>query len=182
MLPVAPLALALVALTACTEPAAEPHPSPTTTPVFETEEQALAAGAAAYQAYLDVWNTIVLEGGAEAGRIDKVTTGDLRAFENESLTSLGELGWTFSGEVTLDTFQVGEWYTVPDAAGVLIVATACVDLTGSGAVDANGVSVVKPDRPRTRTWDVHVSKGGRDQLPFVLSAQDVRKEGSTCGE
>jgi len=182
-LPGIPLALALLALTACTGTAPEPRPiTSTIAPILENEEQALAAGTLAYQKYLEVWNAIILDGGTDAARIDMVTVGELNAFEHESLTALAGLGWTFSGGISLDTFQVREWYAAPDAAGVLIVGSACVDLSASQAVDSTGQSVVQPDRPRTRTWEVHVALGGKDQAAYVLSEHQVAKEGSTCGE
>lgn len=180
ILPVAALAVALTALTACTSPAHAPTPIATTKPVLENEEQALAAGTAAYQSYLDAWNSVVIDSGADPARIAAVTTGELTQFEMESLSALADLGWSFSGAVVLESFLVREWYLVPDAAGVLIVGSACVDLTSSQAVDADGVSVIRDDRPRMRTWDVQVVQGGPDQSEYVLAMHEVRKEGSSC--
>lgn len=182
ILPAVPIAVALAALTACTSTAPTPTPIATTKPVLETEEQALAAGTAAYQSYLAVWNSVVTDSGADAARIGTVTTGELTQFEIGSLSALADLGWSFSGAVALETFLVREWYPEPDAAGVLIVGSACVDLTSSQAVDADGLSVIKADRPRTRTWDVRVVQGGPDQPEYVLARHEVRKEGSSCEE
>lgn len=175
------LTAGLLALTACTGP--EPAPPPTTTPpVFENEEQALAAGTEAYESYLGVWNRVVADGGVDPARIDEVTTGELRTFENESLSKLQELGWTFSGAASLEVFTISDWYSKADAAGVLIVGSACVDMTGLQATDGAGASIIKPERPAKRTWAVHIAPGAADQRPYVLVKHEVIKEGSSCGE
>ncbi|CAH0272909.1 hypothetical protein ITJ66_04705 [Plantibacter sp. VKM Ac-2885] len=175
------LTAGLLALTACTGP--EPAPPPKSSPpVFENEEQALAAGAEAYESYLGVWNQVVADGGADPARIDEVTTGELRTFENESLSKLQQLGWTFSGAASLEVFTISDWYSKPDAAGVLIVGSACVDMTGLQAMDGAGESVIKPERPAKRTWSVHIAPGAADQRPYVLAKHEVIKEGSSCEE
>lgn len=175
------LAAGLLALTGCAGPDPAPPPS-SSPPVFENEEQALAAGTEAYESYLSVWNRVVAEGGFDPARIDEVTTGELQAFENNSLSKLQELGWTFSGAASLEAFTISDWYSKPDAAGVLIVGSACVDMTGLQATDAAGGSVIKPERPAKRTWDVHIASGAAHQQPYVLAKHEVVKEGSTCGE
>lgn len=171
----------ILALTACTGPDPSPPTSSSPPPVFANEEEALAAGREAYEGYLAVWNAIVLDGGVNEARVDEVTSGELRAFEHESLASLRELGWTFSGAVTLETFSMDEWYSTPDAAGVLVVGVACVDMTASQAVGPDGQSVIKPERPKKRAWKVHVTQGEAGQQPYVLSKHDVVEEGETCG-
>ncbi|WP_285024648.1 hypothetical protein [Plantibacter sp. ME-Dv--P-122b] len=175
------LTAGLLALAACTGPGSAPPPK-SSPPVFENEEQALAAGTEAYESYLGVWNRVVADGGLHPARIDEVTTGELRTFENESLSKLQELGWTFSGVASLEVFTISDWYSKPDAAGVLIVGSACVDMTGLQAMDGAGESVIKPERPAKRTWAVHIAQGTADQRPYVLAKHEVIKEGSSCGE
>jgi hypothetical protein len=68
----------VLALSGCV-PTAEPHPippTPTVTPVFATEEEALAAAEAAYREYLAVSDAIAADGGANPERLRPLVTDE----------------------------------------------------------------------------------------------------------
>ena len=58
-------------------PAASPTPEPSSTPVFASEEEALAAAEEAYAAYLAVIDEIHADGGAGVERLEVVATPEV---------------------------------------------------------------------------------------------------------
>ncbi|ROR83010.1 hypothetical protein EDD42_3112 [Plantibacter flavus] len=171
--------MGLLALTACT--ASEPAPAPSRTPpVFENEEQALAAVTETYQEFLDISNTILVEGGVDVDRINAIVGGQLVDAEHENLTELSTQGLSLTGAPTLVSMQLQEWYPQPDAAGVIALARACMDLTAVQVLDGDGNSVVETDRPSTRTWSIAIGPGNEGQQRFVLTSRDFLSEGSSC--
>ena len=173
------LAAGLLALTACSGPDPAPPPS-SAPPVFASEEEALAAVTETYQEFLDISNTILVEGGVGVERIDAIVGAELADFEHESLVELAVAGKTLTGAPILVTTSISDWYPQPDAAGVIALGTACMDLTPVDVLDSAGNSVVAPDRPRTRTWSVQIGPGHADQSDFVLLKHDVLHEGEAC--
>ena len=173
------LAVGLLALTACTE--VEPAPPPSSTPpVFENEEQALAAVTETYQAFLDISNTILIEGGVGVDRIDVIVGSKLLNAEHQSLMELASQGLSLTGKPTLVTTELQEWYDQPDAAGVIASARACMDLTAVQVLDGDGNSVVEADRPSMRTWSISIGPGDEGQQQFVLTSRDFFSEGASC--
>ncbi|MET3511452.1 hypothetical protein [Plantibacter flavus] len=171
--------MGLLALTACSE--AEPAPPPKSTPpVFENEEQALAAVTETYQEFLDISNTILVEGGVGVDRIDAIVGGQLVDAEHESLTELSTQGLSLIGAPTLLDVELEEWYSLPDAAGIIALARACMDLAAVQVLDVDGNSVVEADRPSTRTWSIAIGPGQEGQQQFVLTSRDFVSEGSSC--
>ena len=173
------LTAGLLALTACTGP--EPAPPPKSSPpVFENEEQALAAVTETYQEFMRISNTILVEGGVEVDRIDVIVGDELAEFEHGSLIELAAAGKTLVGAPTLVSTRISEWYPTPDSLGVIAKAKSCIDLSSVDVLDAAGNSTVRPDRPRTRTWAYDVGVGGTGQSDFVLLEHDVDAEGDSC--
>ncbi|WP_133060018.1 hypothetical protein [Plantibacter elymi (nom. nud.)] len=173
------LTMGLLALTACT--AAEPAPPPSRTPpVFENEEQALAAVTETYQEFMRISNTILVEGGVDVDRIDVIVGDELAEFEHGSLIELATAGKTLVGAPTLVSTRIAEWYSTPDSLGVIAKAKSCIDLSSVDVLDAAGNSTVRPDRPRTRTWAYDVGVGGNGKSDFVLLDHDVDAEGESC--
>ncbi len=68
----------MLALTGCVDGDRLPTlpPTPTSTPIFASEEEALAAAEEAYAAYLEMSNLISSEGGVEPERIAPFVTAD----------------------------------------------------------------------------------------------------------
>lgn len=175
-----PLALSLFALTACTSPQPTPIPSSTTEVVFASEEEALAAVTATYKSYLEVSNTILVEGALHVSRIDEIVGGKLLASEHDSLMKLASDGRTLTGAPVLVNTRLIEWYSTPDAAGVLAIAEACIDMTPVDVLDATGTSVVGSDRPATRTWSIQVGPRSDTQPELVLLDRTAASEGASC--
>jgi hypothetical protein len=173
------LVAGLLALTACSSPDPAPPPS-SAPPVFTNEEEALTAVTETYQEYMRISNTILVEGGVGVERIDAIVAANLTEEEHADLLDLPSMGLTLSGAPKLVTVDLQKWYPVPDAAGVLASATACMDLTTVQVQDSHGNSAVSTGRPATRTWSIKVGPGGQDQRPYVITSRDFLSEGAAC--
>jgi hypothetical protein len=134
-----------------------------------------------YQEFLDISNTILVEGGVGVDRIDVIVAASLSDDEHQGLVELASQGLSLSGAPTLETVELQEWYPHPDAAGVLASARACMDLTAVQVLDGEGSSVVQPDRPSKRTWSISIGPGSEKQQRFVITNREFVSEGASCG-
>ncbi|MCU1570933.1 MAG: hypothetical protein JWR33_1674, partial [Naasia sp.] len=90
------VALIATALSGCasspTPPTPAPSPSPTASPLFASEEEALAAATEAYAAYQAVADEVAEAGGAGADKYEQVATGDALAKGRESAEEYQKAG------------------------------------------------------------------------------------------
>lgn len=144
-------------------------PSPTTpspTPTFSPEE------AAAMQAVVDFWekrNELGLNPELGVTSLAEVARGqafDLhsRILNSEAQEGLRQQG---SGVVTPTSVEPGE-------GDDQFVVTACLDVSGVDVVDADGNSVVPPDRPPQAAYDYVVERDGEQWFVVedLLEAKD----------
>lgn len=130
-----------------TAPVRSVVPKPTSTPIFASDDEALAAATKAYAAYtnaLDVafstWDTSKLEG---------VASGQALLVAKRSVAKYEKLGKHQKGLTRVDDVSLVDPHavtSVPAAAGLQIYA--CLDLTRVDVVDASGKSVVPAEDAR----------------------------------
>jgi predicted small lipoprotein YifL len=119
----------MLALSGCggSDPLPTLPPSPSSTPLFASEEEALAAAKDAYQAYLEMSDLIASEGGVEPERIEDVATRDLLDAALSGYETLRENAWRTSGETSI----VGTQLQFTDLSGAtseeVVAAYICVD-------------------------------------------------------
>lgn len=145
----AAVAAVLVAtmLSGCAQPAGPaeqaPGPSPTTTPLFASEEDALAAAEEAYAAYLAMSDLIASEGGINPERMAAVVTEEwlereLDSFENLRATRNRLVGRTAVSKLQVQSFSdagdVGI-YVCGDYSSVRLIDSAGADITPVGRAD-----------------------------------------------
>lgn len=166
----AALALMLL-LSGCvpTPPAETPVASPSPTPVFASEEEALAAAEEAYAAYLAVSNQVFAEGGANPERLNSVATGDFLADEMAGFERVRASGWRSTG-LTAYRDVVLQSYAPGSSTGVVGIYV-CEDVSGVDVLDASGVSVVSPSRPDTTTMQVIFDLG--DSNTLLISSREA---------
>ncbi|WP_411556964.1 hypothetical protein [Plantibacter sp. MPB07] len=170
------LAVGLLALTACTE--VEPAPPPSSTPpVFENEEQALAAVTETVGSFVTVVNTIGAEGGQNPERLDHLLAPDLKEAETAGFVDMAAKGWRTTGEATLRRVELAQWWPRPDAVGVIAVAQACIDYTGVDVLDSGGTSVVNPERDQLRSTELQLTAADGDVL---ISTKKPVPESEIC--
>jgi hypothetical protein len=153
------IAVAVAAmLTGCVgEPSHAPPTSaatPSATPLFASDAEALAAATAAYAAYLKVSDEIFGEGGVDAARLGGVSTGDQLAANLEGFAKAKSLHERSSGITTFDTVTLQG--TSPESVGdrSLVVLYLCEDVSRVDVLNEQGTSVVSPDRPDRAGYQV----------------------------
>lgn len=121
-----------------------PSRAPSPTPVFTSEEEALAAAEEVYTAYLAMSDLIAQEGGIEPQRIDPFTVGEFRESSVAGYDDFASKGYRSVGATKLRSFDL-QMYDPESATGAL-VAYACQDISGVDVLDEQNNSVVKPNR------------------------------------
>lgn len=129
-------------------------PTPSATPIFASEEEALAAAEEAYAAYLVVSNLISSEGGIEPERISQHATGDFYESALEGFQTLRDNQWRTVGESVLTSAELQYADLEESDRGQVAAAYVCVDVSGVDVLDAEGTSVVSPDRPSLQAFEV----------------------------
>ena len=135
-----------LALTGCV-PDDDPivlDPEPSVSPIFESDEEALAAAEEAYGAYLAVVDQIRMDGGSNANRLEEVATDPVLSSELAGFAELVTRGHRTVGLTSYDTVSLQQFDRFASVAVVLIYV--CEDFTAVDVVDADGVSVVGADR------------------------------------
>ena len=149
------LALSL-ALTGCV-PDDDPivvDPEPSASPIFESDEEALAAAEEAYGAYLSISDQVLNDGGAHPERLLALVTEDLYSHLLSGFESVAEKGWHGTGATVFDTSSLQSYFNDALPGEQLITIYACVDLSNVDVLDASGASVVTPDRIDRSPYEV----------------------------
>ncbi len=143
----AAVAALTLALAGCVPnaPAAAPAPSPTATPIFASNEEALAAAEEAFRAYLAVYDEYAQDGWRDFAEVAPYLTGS--AYEDEQATGMQfkAAGYRQIGNTTFDSTHI---QSSAEAAGTAtVVVYLCLDVSVGDVVDSSGASVVDPSRP-----------------------------------
>jgi len=162
------VALVLVGCVPTTSPTS-PAPRPSTTPVFATDAEALAAATKAYAAYVRVSDEILADGGNNPERIEQVASGEaldgaLAGYSDFRQRGLHSVGDSKVGHVSLQKFS-------PESVSGknLVTIYACLDVEGVDVLDQTGTSVVSTQRPPRQTFQVSVDWRESKQQLFVTS-------------
>lgn len=152
------------------DPPPTASPSPSLDPVFDSEEEALAAAEEAYAAYLEMSDLIASEGGANPERIAEVATGELLESALDGFAEFREKSWRSTGRTVLTNagLQFADLY-FSDPQGVL-AAYMCVDVSAVDVVDGQGMSVVSPDRDSYQAIQVTFDADHDEVLPSLVEA------------
>jgi hypothetical protein len=171
------LASGLLALTACTDPDPTPPSTSPPPPVFESEEQALAAVTETVGSFVSVVNAIGAEGGQNPERLDDLLGADLKRAEVAGFEDMSAKGWKTIGEAVLRRVDLIQWWPQPDTVGVVAVAQACIDYTGVDVLDAGGASVVHPERDQLRSTELQLTA---EDGELLISTKKPVPESEIC--
>lgn len=154
------LLLGVLLLAGCVpQPVDEPsEPTPSTAPIFSSEEEALAAAVAAYEAYLKVSDEIMHDGGSEPERIQKVAGDPFLSVLLEGYQQMRDMGWISIGS----TQMRGEELQSVD--GQIVSLYVCEDVSAIDVQDATGASVVERGRPESTLFLATVEYGANGSL------------------
>ncbi|GAB3607128.1 hypothetical protein GCM10027413_25370 [Conyzicola nivalis] len=135
-------------------PKADEKPSPTATPLFASDEEALAAAEEAYAAYVQLTDAILAAGGSGIERLGEVAAGQQLRTDADEIGELATLGYRTVGQTTFSDFAL-QGYDRDGADGIAVVtAYVCEDVSGVDVLDANGISVVEVSRPDRAKYEV----------------------------
>lgn len=166
------LALALV-LGGCTP---EPAPQPTPTSPFTSEEEAFAAAEATYRAYVDALNQVDLSDPETFEPVFAWTTGELNSSDRSGLSEYHAAGARVSGESVVTLLEPDESKSSTNS----VVLYACVDISSVDVFDANGNSLVSPERPDVQSTRVTLEYNARAQKDYLVGEIAPREEGPSC--
>ncbi|MBF0671796.1 MAG: hypothetical protein IR160_04335 [Salinibacterium sp.] len=130
------VAVALLLLTSCTpSPAAEtPTTSPSTTadaPIFETEEEAVAAADEVIQQYWTTTNEVFQSGGLRIEKLESIVTERRMQSERQLADSFQEQQLVQTGNFRAEATSFQQMFNDDDTT--VLIVTTCVD---SGEVEA----------------------------------------------
>jgi hypothetical protein len=130
-----------------------PGPDPSATPVFASEEEALAAAEELYGRYLEISNAIGAGGWRDTDRYGEVARE--RALDDE-LETAADYAAKFYHQVGDTTFDsLGLQQVMDDGtSAVLLTVYLCLDVSEVDVLDAEGRSVVPEDRLERQALEV----------------------------
>ncbi|WEO78420.1 hypothetical protein BJQ94_05125 [Cryobacterium sp. SO2] len=174
MAAVACACLLLVPLAGC---AADPKPAapsstPTATPVFASDEEALAAATEAYENYLSAYDAYWTGNATSKRDFLALSTGDAHEGEVESMAEWEEKGWTAVGSTTFDSMRL-QSVSQSDSGQWVIRAYLCADSSRGDVVDASGASVAKSDRRLRLPLEVAFVTSSAESSDLKISESNV---------
>ena len=164
------VAIATVALlSGCVpqEPVITPEPEPSSTPVFASDEEALAAATDAYAKYLEVYNAVAQDGGNSPDRLGSVVTSEWLQRESDSFEKFAQSGQRQVGDATFDNAQF-QMRSSDEAGHEEVKIYVCWDLTGISFVDTSGHAVQSANNPRV-PLELLLESGPTKPLPLLVA-------------
>ncbi len=141
-----------------------PVPTPSVTPVFASEEEALAAAEESYKRYLRVSDAIAAEGGTHPERLSPYVTPEELRRANEDFGSLQSATRHMQGESKFDSL------TLQRQDAQEIVVYLCLDVSEVRVIDAGGSDVTPASRVDRVPLEVAFALDGSELL---LDSSDV---------
>ena len=168
----------MLALTGCVDGDRLPTlpPTPTSTPIFASEEEALAAAEAAYAAYNEVSALVTSEGGIAPERLAPFVTEAQLQDELETATLYREQGIHTEGRASLIRTELQQFSESGDVVDVVIYA--CLDIEAVRVIDASGTDVTPVDRAALVALEIAFE--GREPGPLLLASSDLWSDSSFC--
>jgi len=144
-------------------------PTPSSTPVFASEEEALAAAEEAYAAYSEASSLIASDGGADPHRVAPYVTEEQLRNELATADYYASNGVHSVGSPVITFFQLQDWSQAGTQAEIVVYV--CVDVSMVRVVDSDGVDVTPPDREPVVPLEVLITGDAPDALLVASSEQ-----------
>lgn len=153
------------------QPNASPTPQPSSTPVFASEEEALAAAEAAYAEYLAVSDAIAADGGANAERIVPLITEERESEEMALFQSLATEGLHTAGLTTFDSMVLQD-YVEEGGSKASLTTYVCLDVTNVRVLDASGADVTPSGRQNKLPLEVAFGAAAMSPIDIRVARSD----------
>ncbi|MFG6493521.1 hypothetical protein [Microbacterium sp. P03] len=170
---VATLVVATAMLSGCI---GQPAPAEST-PLFSSEDEAFAAAEQTYRNYVDALNQVDLSDPSTFEPVYAWTTGDANANARESYTRMHADGWQVSGESSLALVEPHP--REAGDAGIYDLAV-CLDVSDITGTDAEGKSVVSPDRRDVQSMLISLKVSVESPTKLLVSNIDGREGAPSC--
>jgi hypothetical protein len=157
-------------------------PGPSAAPIFESDEEALAAAEEAYGAYLAVSDSVLNEGGVDSERLLAVATEELYGKASEGFASFEANGWHGTGFTSFDSLELQSYFTDALPGEQTIAVYVCVDLSDVDVVDSNGISVVSDSRIDRSPYVVGFTTVNTGDPSLLVSSDEPWDGSNFCGE
>ncbi|MCU1530188.1 MAG: hypothetical protein JWP75_3951, partial [Frondihabitans sp.] len=148
-------------------------PTPSSTPIFATEEEALAAATAAYAAYVRVSDQILMDGGADPDRIKQVAGPVVAKEETRGYKKFVELHFRTIGATTFDSAKLQSFSPTSTNGKSVVTSYLCVDASKVDVLNEQNDSVVSPERPDRVGFEVHFDTKSSDSRTLIVSSKEV---------
>lgn len=141
--------LAVLLLAGCVpgDPVITPAPEPDATPVFASDDEALAAATEAYTKYLEVSDEILADGGTNPDRLLAVATAGWAEVQAEGFAKAMSEGLHSVGRTSFDNLSLEKYDSSSTDGQSILRAYVCIDVSNVDVLDKDGKSVVSEDRP-----------------------------------
>ena len=150
--------VATLALTGCVPDdgpiVVDPEPSSSASPIFESDEEALAAAEEAYGAYQVTEDLVSADGGAGPERLELVASRDALKAGLAGMEVFRESGYHSVGSTSVASFSLQQFDPYPADSEGVVSAYLCLDLSDLDVVDSSGISVVSANRPAQQAFEV----------------------------
>jgi hypothetical protein len=137
-------------------PPVSPGPQPSGTPVFASDEEALAAAEAAYSKYEAAINEVGHGGWKDTDLYLATLAGDALRQELEGADELASRGYVQVGDTTHDTMTLQQAQDHGHGT-VTLVVYVCSDVSDVDVLNQEGESVVSPERPSRQPLEVEMN-------------------------
>ena len=147
--PVVLAVLAAVVLCGCTQkdPVVIPEPEPSSAPIFESDEEALAAAEVAYGEYLKVSNEITADGGEGAERIERLLSADRDQATLGNFDEYVSRRIHTTGSSSFDSMDLQQLIDSGDGEAT-VALYLCLDVSEVRILDSNGNDVTPARQER----------------------------------
>ena len=161
------------------EPVITPEPDPASTPVFASDEEALAAATEAYARYLEVSDQIAQDGGEGADRMKGLVSPEQYEKELEGFQMFVDEGIHAVGRSKFDSVSMQSW--VESDAGVADVTIyACSDASGVRVFDSKGIDVTPTNRPERSPFELQFISQSGVGGKLILSRSELWSGADFC--
>lgn len=168
--------LGAVALAGCA-PTDPPVATPTSTSIFASEEEALAAATDVYQQYNAAFDEALAKGGADMSGLRGLVT-EAHLAELEKPGTIDTNGWHTEGTSSFEVKSVDSYS--PGEAETAIAVNVCRNLSAVQVVDSNGADVTPADWPDFVPLVVTFVSSDSESTSLVVSKVDSWLEPEPC--
>ena len=154
-------------------------PDPSVSPIFESDEEALAAAEAAYAEYLAASDIVTTEGGNEPERLFPFLAEDYRDEAIAGYSLYSERGWRSEGSSAFDSAALQQYSDSGDGIAEVSIYL-CLDVTAVRILDTSSKDVT-PERDDRIPLEVQFKNSAQYSSELVQTGSEQWPGDDFCG-